>query len=151
MKIIAQNQSNEKLHFAVLRTQKLVNRNEETCSQIWRPYIPKSENWFDSRTQNIFRILLNLGRFENEIGGVLGRFAPKTPPSSVTICESFKRIRKYFVVIRSPDFAAIFTISVDKLLSSQLQQNKAFHLTDFHRYCVILKILSSRVVQNKSA
>ena len=70
MKIIAQNQSNEKLHFAVLRTQKLVNRNEETCSQIWRPYIPKSENWFDSRTQNIFRILLNLGRFENEIGSV---------------------------------------------------------------------------------
>ena len=66
MKIIAQNQSNEKLHFAVLRTQKLVNQNEETCSQIWRAYNPKSENWFDSRTQNIFRILLNLGRFENE-------------------------------------------------------------------------------------
>ena len=103
MKIIAQIQSNEKLYFAVLRTQKLVNRNEETCSQIWRAFIPKSENWFDSRTQNIFRILLNLGRFENEIGGVLGRFAPQNTSKLSYNLRKFQKNTENILLFWNPN------------------------------------------------
>ena len=66
----------------------------------------------------------------------------KKKQAQLQFAKVSKEFGKYFVVlepkrffafgvIRSPDFAAIFTTSLDKLLSSQLQQNKAFHLTDF--------------------
>ena len=127
MKIITQNQSNEKLHFAVLRTQKLVNRNEETCSQIWRPHISKSENWFDSRTQNIFQILLNLGRFESEIGCVLGRFAPQNTSKLSYNLRKFQKNSENILLFWNPN---VFSLLELEGLQIWLQFSP-FRLTSF--------------------
>ena len=104
--------------------------------------LEKRKNVWVPEQQNIFRILLKLSQIVTELGGVLGREAPQNTSYFTfksakvqknlenILCSGIKPIFA-FGDIRPPDLAASFFISVDKLLSSQLQQNKAFHLTDF--------------------
>ena len=79
------------IQFCELKT--LVTEINQTVNIFRMLETPKSEVGFDSRTQNVFRILLNLGRVDIDYGGVS---RPKTPPNSASICESFKRIWKIF-------------------------------------------------------
>ena len=105
--------------------------------------IPKRIS-FDSRTQNIFRTLLNLGRVGRNIEGVLGRFAPQNTFYNTYNSRKFQKNSKNILSFWNPN------VLLRNSLDSENDSHKAHQRYNTYKKRLLHSFESSPVSQRIS-